>query len=81
MNALSNAKRALSGYANTVTDDAVTVSIIDVLSQVEMGAHEDGLDEDEAEAAARNAAVLSVAEGFQAAGLIDVYEALLKILK
>jgi len=81
MNALANANRALSLYADTVTDDKVTISILDLLSEVEMGASDDGLDEDEAEEAARNAAILSVASSFQAAGLMDVYHTLLRALR
>ena len=77
----SNAERSLGLYANTSTVDQITDSILNVLQEVEMGAHEDGMEGDESEDMAVAAAILAVAHAFQAAGRIDVYQALIQELK
>ena len=76
-----NAERALGSYANVSTTDKVTDSILDILQEVEMGASEDGMDNEMAEEMARSAALLAVAQAFQSAGLTDVYMALYKLIR
>ena len=75
------ADRSLGIYANVSTVDQITDSILNVLQEVEMGAHEDGIEEDEAEDMARNAAILAVANAFESAGLMDVKFALRRLLR
>ena len=77
----SDAERALGMYTNVSTVDQVTDSILNVLQEVEMGAHEDGMEGDEGEDLAAAAAILAVAHAFQAAGRIDVYQALFQELQ
>ena len=77
----SDAERSLGTYANVSTVDKITDSILDVLQEVEMGAHEDGMDEEMAEDMAAAAAVLAVAQAFQSAGRMDIYQALIQELK
>ena len=81
MNLLQNADRALSGYANAKTDESISALILKILAEVECAAISDGADDDDAEAMARNAAILSAANAFQSAGFIDVYDALLRNLQ
>ncbi len=81
MNPERDADRSLSLYANVTTTDKITDSILDILQEVEIGAAEDGLEDEESEAAARNAALLAVANAFEAAGLFDIKIVLHKMLR
>ena len=80
--AYEDANRSLGSFANVSTVDQVTDSILDLLQEVEFGIMDDGMDDDEmAEEAARNAAILAVANAFEAAGLMDVKFALHRLLR
>ena len=82
MNPMANAERNLGGLASVSTTEAITNGILDLLQGVEMAAvEEEGLEEDEAEEAARGAAILAVAQAFQSAGLMDVYAGLTRMLR
>ena len=80
MNPIKNAERSLSLYADINNVDTLTTAIQDILAGVEMSAIDDGLEEDEAEEMAGDAALLAVAQAFQAAGLIAEYDAIYKII-
>ena len=78
----SDAERSLGMYASTATVDQITDSITDLLYEVEMSALDDGAaDEEMAEDMAAAAAILAVAQAFQAAGRVDVYQALIQELQ
>jgi hypothetical protein len=82
MNPMADADRSVGTLANVSSIDQVTDGILNILQEVEMGAQEEeGLEPDEAEAKARNAAILVVAQAFQSAGLTDVYYSLTKMLR
>ena len=81
MGPLPNAERSLGLYADAASVDQVTDSILDVLQQVEMGAHEDGMEDEEAEEYARSAAILAVANAFEAAGFMDIKYLLHKAIR
>ena len=81
MNPMANAKRAVGGFADSSTTGQVTDGILDLLQQIEMGAVEEGLEDEEAEEFARNGAILAVAQAFQSAGLMDVYMTLTRMLR
>jgi hypothetical protein len=78
--AVSNADRSLGLYANTTTVDAMTDSLLNILQEVMMGLEDDGVDEVDAEMYSRAAAILAVANAFQAAGFPDVHHTLLRML-
>ena len=77
----ANAERSLGSYANAGTLDGITQSIINLLQEVEKGAISDGLEEDEAEDMAANAALLAVAQAFQSAGMIAEYNEIYKLIE
>ena len=81
MNPIANAERTLSMYADVSNVDTLTTAIQDILAGVEMAAIDDGLEEDEAEEMAANAALLAVAQAFQATGLIAEYDAIYKMIQ
>ena len=82
MNPIANAERSVGGLANMSTTAAITDGILDLLQEVEMGAvEEEGMEPEEAEDAARGAAILVVAQAFQSAGLMDVYASLVRMLR
>ena len=72
---------ALGSFANVTTTDKLTDSILNVLQEVELGAVEDGMDQEMAEEMARSAALLAVAQAFEAGGLMDVSFALQKMIR
>lgn len=80
MNPIANAKRTLSLYADVSDVDRLGSALQDILSGVEMAAAEDGLEEDEAEEMAADAALLAVANAFQSVGMIAEYDALFRII-
>ena len=80
MSPFADAKRSLSGYANVSTVDKLTDAILDLLQEVEMGAAEDGLEDDEAEDMATSAALLAVAQAFQSAGNVGEYDAIFRMI-
>lgn len=80
MNPFADAKRSLGSYANTSTVSKLTDGIMDLLQEVEFGAVEDGLEDDEAEDMATAAALLAVAQAFQAAGLVREYDAIFRLI-
>lgn len=81
MNLIEDTDRALGCYANTKTDKTIASSILNIIEEVEIGAIGDGADEDDAESTARNVAIMSVANAFQSAGFIELYDVLLRSLK
>lgn len=76
----ANAERALGSYANSSSVDALTEALLNILQEVEMGAIEDGLEEDEAEDMAADAVLLAVAQAFQSAGLTAEYSAVYNMI-
>ena len=44
----ANAERSLGSYANSSSVDALTDALLNILQEVEMGAAEDGIEDDEA---------------------------------
>lgn len=80
MNPIANAERSLSMYANTSDVDKLQGALLNILQSVEMAAAEDGLEDDEAEEIAADAAIMAVANAFQSAGMIAEYEALYRII-
>ena len=82
MNPMADADRSVGTLANVSSIDQVTDGILNILQEVEMGAQdEEGLEPDEAEEKARNAAILVVAQAFQSAGISDVYYGLTKMIR
>ena len=82
MDPMADANRSLGGFANISSVDALTDSILNILQEVEMGVgEEEGLEPDEAEEKARNAAILAVSQAFESAGIMDVKFALQKLLR
>ena len=81
MNPVANAQRSLGAYADVADVDKLGTALLDLLQGIEMSAIEDGIDEEEAEDMAANAAVMAVAEAFQSAGLIAEYNALLMLVQ
>ena len=82
MNPRANADRSLGMLANVSTMETLGNSLLDLLQEVEMGAvEEEGVEPEEGEEMARNAAILCVANAFQSAGLVDVYQSLFKLLR
>ena len=72
MNPMADADRSVGTLANVSSIDQVTDGILNILQEVEMGAQdEEGLEPDEAEEKARNAAILVVAQAFQYGPLAD----------
>ncbi len=80
MNPAKNAERSLSMYADVNDVDKLTTSLLDILQGVEMAAVDDGLEDDEAEEMAGDAALLAVAQAFQSAGMVAEYNAIYKII-
>ena len=80
MNNVKNAERSLSLYAKETTVDSLAVALQNLAQEVEMGAIEDGLEEDEAEDYASDAVLLACAQALQAVGMIAEYNALYTIL-
>ena len=76
----ANAERALGSYANSSSVDALTDSLINILQEVEMGAVEDGLEDEEAEDMAADAALLAVAQAFQSACIVAEYNAVYNMI-
>ena len=81
MGPAANAERALGMYADTSDIDKLQTAFMDILQGVSMAAMEDGLDDDEAEEMAADAAVLAAAQAFQAAGLVAQYDALIRTIR
>lgn len=81
MNPMANAERSLGMYADVRDVDRLQDSLLSILQGVEMAAAEDGLEDDEAEEMAAEAAVLAVAQAFQSAGMIAEYQALIRMLR
>ena len=81
MSPFRDADRSLSIYANVTTSDQVTNGILALLREVDQGAIEDGMEDDEAEEMARNATLLAVSQAFESAGLMDVKMALQKLIR
>ena len=71
MNPQANAERALGSFADMAAVDRVTDGVLDLLQSIEMGAVEEGLEDEEAEEMASNGAILAVAQAFQSAGLME----------
>lgn len=80
MNPMANAERSLGMYADVKDVDILQDALLNILQGVELAAVEDGLEDDEAEEMAADAAVLAVAQAFQSAGLIGEYQALIGAL-
>jgi len=80
MNPAKNAERSLSMYADINDVDKLTTALLDILSGVSMAAAEDGLEDDEAEEMAGDAALLAVAQAFQSAGMVAEYDAIYRIM-
>ena len=78
---VANANRSLGLYANMSTVDNITDGLHDLLQEVMMGAEEDGMEEEDAERASRDAAIVAVANAFQGAGILDVYHNLMRMLQ
>jgi len=78
---VANANRSLGLYANMSTVDNITDGLHDLLQEVMMGAEEDGMGEEDAERASRDAAIVAVANAFQGAGILDVYHNLMRMLQ
>lgn len=81
MNPMANAERSLGMYADVRDVDSLQDALMNILSGVEMEAQQDGLEDDEAEEMAADAAVLAAAQAFQAAGLVAQYDALIRTLR
>lgn len=81
MNPMANAERSLGLYADVRDVEALQGALLNILQGVEMEAQQDGLEDDEAEDYAADAAVLAVAQAFQSAGLVAQYDALLRTLR
>jgi len=81
MNPRANAERSLSVYANVALVDGLKNSVSQLLEQIETDAFEDLEDERDAEAAAMNAALLTLAEAFGMAGYSGVQMQLEKLIK
>ena len=81
MSPFRDADRALGLYANVTTTEQLSDSILNMLQEVEMGAVEDGMDDEMAEEMARSATLLAVSQAFEAAGLMDVKFALQKMIR
>ena len=81
MGPAADTERGLSLYANTSTVDKLSSALQSLLSEVEIGAIEDGLEEDEAEELAANAGLMAVADAFQSVGMIAEYDALYRLLR
>ena len=82
MNPMMDTDRMVGTLVNVATIDKVTDGILDLMQEVEMGSQEEeGLGVDEAAQKARNAAILVVAQAFQAAGETDVYFELTRMIR
>ena len=81
MGPAANAERALGMYADTSDVDKLQSAFMEILQGVSMAAVEDGLDDDEAEEMAADAAILAVAQAFQAAGMTAEYDMLYRMLR
>ena len=81
MSPFRDADRSLSLYANVTTTEQLTDSILNMLQEVEMGATEDGMDDEMAEEMARSATLLAVSQAFESAGLMDVKFVLQKLIR
>ena len=76
------AERSLGLHANVSDVDNLTDSLMNIIQAVELGVvAEEGLEDDEAEELASNAALLAVAQAMQAAGLFAEYQALYKMIE
>lgn len=80
MGPAAGAERALGMYADMSDIDKLQSAFMDILQGVSMAAAEDGLDDDEAEEMAADAAILAVAQAFQAAGMVAEYDMLYRLL-
>lgn len=80
MNPVANAERSLGMYADSADVDKLQDALLDILQGVEMAAAEDGLEDDEAEEMAADAAIIAVAQAFQSAGMIAEYDALQRLV-
>lgn len=80
MNAMANAERTLGLYADASDIDSLTDALLNILQGVELSAAEDGIEDEEAEEMAANAALLAVAQAFQAAGMMAEYQALYRMI-
>ncbi len=77
MGGRSDADRSLGLYANVSTTDQLTSAIVDLFNEVDLGVQRDGVEDDEMSGDMAAAAVLlACARGFQAAGRMDIYQAL-----
>ncbi len=81
MNPMKNAERSLGLYADVSDVEALQDALLNILQGVEMAAQQDGLEDEEAEEYAADAAVLAVAQAFQSAGLTAEYAALIRTLR
>ena len=77
---IQSAERSLGLYADVSDVDGLTDSLLNILQGVELSAAEDGLDDEMAEAYAADAALLAVAQAFQAAGMMAEYQALYRMI-
>ena len=67
-------------YADSADVDKLQDALLNILQGVEMEAANDGLEDDEAEEMAADAAILAVAQAFQSAGMIAEYDALQRLI-
>ena len=77
----TNASRAMGLYANISEIDAVENAIAELLQSVNQSAFENMGDEDDADDAAAAVVTLAVAQSFQAMGLLEQYQALMRTLR
>lgn len=77
----ANARYQQGTYANVSGMDKVQSTISELLQQVDRDALEDMGDEDDADMAAIGAVTLTVAETFQALGMVAQYDALIRTLR
>jgi len=77
----SNAERMQGTYSDITMIDAVTDSIQALLAQTDADAFEDLGDEEDASMASEAALTLTVAQAFQAMGMMAQYQALFSTLR
>ncbi len=81
MGSMAGAERSLGMYADVSDVDGLTDALLNILQGVELSAVEDGIEDDEAEEMAANAALLAVAHAFQSAGMMAEYQALYRMIE
>jgi len=77
---IANAERMQGTYSDITMIDAVTDSIQALLAQTDADAFEDLQDDEDSSMASENSVTLTVAQAFQAMGMVRQYEQLIKTL-